>query len=129
MTVDHERSLWSKQSKRFRAAPWSMSIPFMHLALVPSRPDADRSRRAIFNDTDKAEKMFPVPVLQVLQVKQMQPSGTTGERWRLVVSDGQYYVQTMLATKANHVIHEGKLQRGCVVRVKQYQPNNLKGKK
>ena len=46
-----------------------------------------------------------------------------------MMSDGQHYVQTMLATQANHVVHDGKLVRGCIVRVKQYQPNNLKGKK
>lgn len=84
---------------------------------------------AIFNDTDKAEKLFPVAVLQCLQVKQMAPSAQAGERWRLVVSDGEHYVQTMLATKANHVVHDGKLVRNCFIRVKQYQPNNVKGKK
>jgi len=83
----------------------------------------------IFNDASKASKLFPVPVLQVLQVKQMNPSAqAAGERWRLVVSDGQHYVQSMLATGANKVIHEGKLERGCLARIKSYQPNNLKGK-
>lgn len=94
-----------------------------------SKPDTDYLLSAIFNDAEKAENLFPVPVLQILQVKQMAPSGQAGERWRLVVSDGQHYCQTMLATKANHVVHDGKLQRGCLARVKQYQPNNLKGKK
>jgi replication factor A1 len=60
----------------------------------------------------------------------MNPSAqAAGERWRLVISDGQHYVQSMLATGANKVIHEGKLERGCLARIKQYQPNNLKGKK
>lgn len=73
--------------------------------------------------------MFPVPVLQCLQVKQMAPSAQSGDRYRLVVSDGEHYVQTMLATKANHVIHDGKLVRGCFARVKEFTPNQLKGKK
>lgn len=72
--------------------------------------------------------MFPVPVMQCLQLKQMAPSAQGGDRYRLVMSDGRNYVQTMLATQANHVVHDGKLQRGCFVRVKQYTPNNLKGK-
>ncbi|KAF4121108.1 replication factor A1 [Geosmithia morbida] len=84
---------------------------------------------AIFNDPEKAEKMFPVPVLQCLQVKQMAPSAQAGDRWRLVISDGEHYVQSMLATKANQVIHDGKLVRGSFARVKQYQPNNLKGRR
>ncbi|KAF5619883.1 replication factor A1 [Fusarium tjaetaba] len=82
----------------------------------------------IFNDPDKASKLFPVPVLQCLQVKQMAPSAQGGDRFRLVMSDGQHYVQTMLATQANHVVHDNKLVRGCIARIKQYTPNNLKGK-
>lgn len=83
----------------------------------------------IFNDIDKAAKLFPVPVMQCLQVKPMGASATGGERYRLVMSDGDHYVQAMLATQANHVIHEGKLVRGSFARVKQYNPQNLKGKK
>ncbi|EFZ01765.1 replication factor-A subunit 1 [Metarhizium robertsii] len=82
----------------------------------------------IFNDIDKAAKLFPVPVMQCLQVKPMGASATGGERYRLVMSDGDHYVQAMLATQANHVIHEGKLVRGSFARVKQYNPQNLKGK-
>lgn len=84
---------------------------------------------AIFNEPDKAPKLFPVPIMQCLQVKQMAPSAQAGDRYRLVMSDGQNYVQTMLATQANHVVHDGKLVRGCFARIKQYTPNNLKGKK
>ncbi|KAM5352484.1 hypothetical protein ACJ41O_005207 [Fusarium nematophilum] len=82
----------------------------------------------IFNDPDKAGKLFPVPVMQCLQVKQMAPSAQGGDRYRLVMSDGEHYVQTMLATQANHVVRDGKLVRGCFCRIKQYTPNNLKGK-
>lgn len=35
----------------------------------------------------------------------------------------------MLATQANHVIHDGKLARGCIVRIKSFQSNVVKGKK
>lgn len=40
-----------------------------------------------------------------------------------------HYVQTMLATQASHVVHDGKLVRGCLVRIKSYQANSVKGKK
>lgn len=93
------------------------------------RVSAANQRSLIFNDPDKAAKQFPIPTMQCLQVKQMAPSAQGGDRYRLVMSDGQHYVQTMLATQANHVVHEEKLVRGCIARVKQYTPNNLKGKK
>jgi replication factor A1 len=31
--------------------------------------------------------------------------------------------------EANHVVHEGKLKKGSIVRLKSYQANEVKGKK
>ena len=86
---------------------------------------------AIFNDPDRAATQFPVPVLQCLQIKPLEGRGGGGpgtERYRIVVSDMRNYIQCMLATQANRVIHDGILQRGCIIRMKQYQPQFLKGK-
>ncbi|KAJ9156512.1 Replication protein A subunit [Pleurostoma richardsiae] len=86
---------------------------------------------AIFSDPEKASRVYPVPVLQCLQIKPLaaQPNGGAGsDRYRLVLSDMKNYVQCMLATQANHVVHDGQLARGCIVRVKQYQANSVKGK-
>jgi replication factor A1 len=67
------------------------------------------------------------------------------ERYRLVLSDITNFVQSMLATRksathippaltnrsaeANHVVHEGKLKKGSIVRLKSYQANAVKGKR
>lgn len=86
----------------------------------------------IFTDPDAANTQFPVPVLQCLQIKPLaaQPNAAAGsERYRVVLSDVKNYVQCMLATQANHVVHDGKLQRGSILRVKSYQANSVKGKK
>lgn len=77
---------------------------------------------------------FPVPVMQCLQMKTLESKAVAGggagpERFRVVLSDIRNYVQCMLATQANHVVHEGKLTRGCIVRLKSYQANAVKGKK
>ncbi|KAI1502783.1 replication factor-A protein [Biscogniauxia marginata] len=84
---------------------------------------------AIFNDPDNVARTFPVPVLQCLQIK---PLGTQGggqpERYRVVLSDIRNYVQCMLATQANRVIHDNILVRGSIVRVKSFQANAVKGK-
>lgn len=113
--------------------PWLPNLPFQrgHWSTFfdSCRDSVSNPSSLIFNDPDKAAKQFPVPVMQCLQVKQMAPSAQGGDRYRLVMSDGQHYVQTMLATQANHVVHEDKLVRGCIARIKQYTPNNLKGKK
>ncbi|KAK2615883.1 hypothetical protein N8I77_002606 [Diaporthe amygdali] len=84
---------------------------------------------AIFNEPERAAAQFPVPVLQCLQIKPLaaqQPGG--GERYRIVLSDIQNYVQCMLATQANHVVHDGKLVKNCILRVKSFQSNSVKGK-
>ncbi|KAK3945878.1 hypothetical protein QBC46DRAFT_62197 [Diplogelasinospora grovesii] len=85
---------------------------------------------AIFHDPQNAQARFPVPVLQCLQVKTLEGKGggAAAERYRVVLSDARHYVQSMLATQANHVVHEGLLQRGCIVRLKQWQPQSLKDK-
>lgn len=91
-------------------------------------------RRAIFTDAAGANARFPVPVLQCLQIKPLSAppaagNGAPGTRYRLVLSDIQNYVQCMLATQANHVVHDGSLVKGCIVRIKSYQANSVKGKK
>ncbi|XXH03541.1 hypothetical protein Hte_009946 [Hypoxylon texense] len=86
---------------------------------------------AIFSDPDHVDQRFPVPILQCLQIKPLAAQqGATGqpERYRVVLSDIHNYVQCMLATQANHVIHDGSLVRGSLVRIKSYQANMVKGK-
>ncbi|KAI1662661.1 replication factor-a protein [Daldinia decipiens] len=86
---------------------------------------------AIFSDPEHVEQLFPVPILQCLQIKPLAPQqGPAGqpERYRVVLSDIRNYVQCMLATQANHVIHNGSLVRGALVRIKSYQANAVKGK-
>ncbi|KAL2140442.1 hypothetical protein VTI28DRAFT_3793 [Corynascus sepedonium] len=84
----------------------------------------------IFYDRDRAAVQYPIPVLQCLHVKFIDPkaAGAAPERYRIVLSDMRNYVQCMLATQANHVVHEGLLQKGSIVRVRQYQPQFVKGK-
>ncbi|KAH8194655.1 hypothetical protein TruAng_011173 [Truncatella angustata] len=86
---------------------------------------------AIFNDSANVGQRYPVPVLQCLQIKPLAAGPAAGggaERYRVVLSDVRNYVQCMLATQANHVIHDNQLVRGCIVRVKSYQANSVKGK-
>ena len=89
----------------------------------------------MFNDPEGANSRFPVPILQCLQIKTLEAKGPgpdgsgAAERYRIVLSDIRNYVQCMLATQANHVIHDGLLTRGCVVRLHKYHANSVKGKK
>ncbi|RKF65438.1 Replication factor A protein 1 [Erysiphe neolycopersici] len=85
---------------------------------------------AIFNNPSSVATDFPLPVCQCVQIKTLTSNQEGApERYRLVLSDVNNFVQSMLATQANHVMHEGKLKRGSIVRLRQFQPNSVKGKR
>ena len=48
---------------------------------------------------------------------------------RLVVSDGQYYMQAMLATQLNDLVTNNELQKFCVVRLDEYICNSVQDRK
>ena len=39
------------------------------------------------------------------------------------------YEAELILAEANHVVHEGKLKKGSIVRLKSYQANAVKGKR
>lgn len=97
------------------------------------------------------EGAAPEPVLQCVQIKPLAGQQGSVERFRVVLSDIDSFVQCMLATRmftiqrigrmcpgyrhpdilaeVCHVVHEGKLRKGCFVRLKSFQANEVKGKK
>jgi hypothetical protein len=64
---------------------------FLHLLILGS---------AIFNEPHILESQFPIPVCQIVQVKALgSVSEGQPDRYRLVLSDVQNFVQCMLATR------------------------------
>ncbi|CAN0323644.1 unnamed protein product, partial [Hapterophycus canaliculatus] len=51
------------------------------------------------------------------------------ERWRLVLSDGKHFVQSMLATQQNEMITSHELQEMCIVTLTDYIVNVVQNKK
>jgi hypothetical protein len=74
------------------ALKYISTIPKKAILLIPSS--------AIFNDPDRLQRDFPVPICQCVQIKSLTTT-TEGqpERYRLVLSDIDHYVQSMLATR------------------------------
>ena len=52
------------------------------------------------------------PVVQLLDVKRIQSPGgqQAQDRYRLVVSDGQHYMQAMLATQLNNLVETQQVE-------------------
>ncbi|CAJ1930951.1 unnamed protein product [Sphenostylis stenocarpa] len=70
------------------------------------------------------------PVLQVIDLKLVQSQQASNtERYRLVLSDGSFYQQGMLATQMNDLVHSGRLQKGSVVRLVQFICNDVQNRK
>ena len=80
-----------------------------------------------------------------MQIKPLAAVQGGIERYRVVFSDMQNFVQTMLATResavlvdmgkhyntvieVNHFVHDGKLQNNSIVRLKNFNANVVKGK-
>lgn len=71
------------------------------------------------------------PVVQVIAIKKIQTKNKQNnqDRFRLVVSDGEYYQQAMLGIQQNELINSGTLQSNCIVRLKEYLCNPIQGKR
>ena len=56
--------------------------------------------------------------------------GGQSDRIRLVVSDGEFYLQAVLATQVNQKIHDGPngIKKFSIVTLKDYLSNNVQGR-
>ncbi|CAM9133630.1 unnamed protein product [Ectocarpus fasciculatus] len=67
------------------------------------------------------------PTVQVVSLKKMTNAGT--DRWRLVLSDGQHFAQSMLATQQNEMISSGDLKELCIITLSDYIVNVVQNKR
>ena len=70
------------------------------------------------------------PTLQVHDLRKLQPSpqqqqaaSGVGDRYRVVLSDGESLLQCILMSQLNELVVSGRLERGCIVSLLDYQPN------
>lgn len=74
------------------------------------------------------------PNLQLLSVKRIVgkdglPTPGTPERYRIIVSDGNHFLQAMLATQLNHLVHDDAIGKNTVATIDQLSCNTVQGKK
>ncbi|KAF8623485.1 hypothetical protein AX15_006268 [Amanita polypyramis BW_CC] len=57
-------------------------------------------------------------VLQVLSIKQVNaPTPSVPVRYRIIVSDGENYIQVLLATQLNQYVQDQEIQRNSVIKI------------
>ncbi|XP_060085781.1 replication protein A 70 kDa DNA-binding subunit-like, partial [Ylistrum balloti] len=70
------------------------------------------------------------PVLQVLSSKRISAQGSTADRYRLLLSDGETsYSHAMLATQLNSLMESGDMDNLAVIKVNRYLCNTIQGDK
>ena len=66
------------------------------------------------------------PICQVLTVKKIpNNNGTGADRYRVILSDGEVYIQAMLSTQTAHLVEDGKLDRHCLIRISHFTANQV----
>ena len=72
------------------------------------------------------------PTLQFLSIKKVAPTGGTGgnlDRYRIIVSDGQNFLQSMLATQLNYLVEEDLIAKGGIVVLEKFAINFIQGRR
>ena|SRR5436190_4685124 len=86
--------------------------------------------REIYNSESQPVTGIPNPILQVLAVKKINStSPNSAERWRVVLSDGACFIQSMLATQLNPMVTNNEIVKGGLIKLGQYTINKMKDKK
>jgi Holliday junction resolvasome RuvABC ATP-dependent DNA helicase subunit len=80
-------------------------------------------RRLFGGDTDFK------PTVQVIDVKEIASNNGAASRHRLVISDGEHYMQAMLATQLNDLVEGNQLAVHCVIKLSEMISNQVQARK
>ncbi|KAI9314631.1 hypothetical protein BX666DRAFT_1968809 [Dichotomocladium elegans] len=95
------------------------------MTTTPEIPSLTRgAAKALY--TDDRTQIQGDPLLQVINIKTVQNFGVN--RHRVILSDGEYYLQAMLASQHAPLVDSGQLIKHSIVRVKESISNDLKGR-
>jgi len=69
------------------------------------------------------------PTVQLLDIKPIISQSGTADRYRLVISDGQHFMQAMLATQLNNMVEQNEIAKLSVVRLREFICNVVQNRK
>lgn len=69
------------------------------------------------------------PLLQLLSIKKIVNAGNVPDRHRVIISDGEQFMQAMFATTLNEKVEDGTFRRNCVVKLTKWEPQDIKGQR
>mmetsp|Transcript_6784 Transcript_6784/g.14694 ORF Transcript_6784/g.14694 Transcript_6784/m.14694 type:complete len:645 (+) Transcript_6784:208-2142(+) len=66
------------------------------------------------------------PTVQVIHLKKIDNKGGGGEeRWKVILSDGKYFLSGMCATQLNNLVHTGVIALNSILRVNDFIVNTM----
>jgi replication factor A1 len=105
--------------------PTTQSFCIMAQELTPGT--IQRLRTAPSEDLDVLKSEY---VVQILSLKKIGAATVNGpDRYRIIISDGVFYMQAMLATPLNRMVLDNTLARGSIVSLEKLTCNYLKDKR
>jgi replication factor A1 len=66
--------------------------------------------------------------VQVLTVRKIPSTSGAQDRWRLIMSDGEFYAQAVLSSQTAYLVDDGSIDRHCVIRVHGFATNRVSGR-
>ncbi|KAI0372965.1 replication factor-a protein [Pilatotrama ljubarskyi] len=83
------------------------------------------------SENDDEELFNSQPVVQFLSFKRVPPGGGASnmDRYRVIVSDGEHFLQSMLATQLNHLVEEEQILKHSIAVIEKFTCNLVQGKK
>jgi replication factor A1 len=68
--------------------------------------------------------------LQLLSVRLVNSNGaSTVDRYRIIVSDGLFFIQAMLATQLNHLVQDREIDKNTIVNITKMTCNFVQDKR
>ncbi|WOL14899.1 hypothetical protein Cni_G23680 [Canna indica] len=89
----------------------------------------DLTRGAIEAISEGRAQEGAKPVVQVREVRLVSSQQNSTERYRMLLSDGVYMQQAMLATQLNAFVKSGELQKFSIVQLNEFVCNQIKDRR
>ncbi|KAI0093894.1 replication factor-A protein 1 [Irpex rosettiformis] len=83
----------------------------------------------IKNDEEQEALTQTTPTLQVLSIKKVGPSTTAADRYRVIVSDGEHFLQAMLATQLNKFVEDDEVVKNSIIVIDKFTCNFVQDKR
>ena len=83
-------------------------------------------------DQDALEVLFnSEPTVQILSIKKVGPNQGANpmDRYRIILSDGEFFSQAMMATQLNYFVEGGQVQKNTVVVIEKFTCNYVQDKR